>query len=95
MKRKRQEKADEERRENTRKETIKRQRLEKQRVLEKKWEMLRWITTFIDENQEKWLKEGRERMDKREQELGEWDRTSRFNKIKFLKKKHQNKHSEE
>ena len=33
----------------------------KQKMLEKRWEMMRWITTYIDENSESWENEKKER----------------------------------
>ena len=41
---------------------------------------MRWITTFIDENSEKWDKERTERLEKERKELNEWEKKNRFEK---------------
>ena len=76
------------------KEHEKKNRLEKQKILGERWAMLRWITQYIKENQDKWAEEKLEREKKDRKELEEWLRMKRFEKITKLKKKWQNKPEE-
>ena len=53
--RKKIEERDKKKKESSSEKRIERKR--KQKMLEEKWEMMRWITAFIDENQEEWESE--------------------------------------
>ena len=46
------------------------ERKRKQKMLEEKWEMMRWITAFIDENQEEWESQKRLRREEHVQKNG-------------------------
>ena len=59
----------------------KKERLKKKEKLERQWEMLRWITSFIDEHKSKWDETDKEREEKRK----EWDKKSKDEKIIELK----------
>ena len=43
--------------------------------------MTKWITSYIDENTEKWEKEKKEREDNSEKLIANWARSTRFEKI--------------
>ena len=49
--------------------------------------MLRWITEFIKENEERWEKEFDIKMKKERNELEEWNKSKRLEKIQKLKEK--------
>ena len=56
-------------------------KIEKKLKLEKHWEMLKWVTQFIEEHTEEW-----ERMDKKkEKERAAWEEKSKDEKIEILK----------
>ena len=58
------------------------ERKQKKKSLEERWAMIRWITRYIDENSERWSKEKLERQ-KNEVKLAEdWNRMTRFDKIR-------------
>ena len=69
------------------KEEKKRQLLEKQKQLSQHWGMLRWITEFIQENQEGWEKQKLEREKQAKEELEIWNKCKRLEKIEKLKEK--------
>ena len=50
-----------------RKEQERKARKQTKKMLEERWAMLRWVTSFIEENQEKWTK-----MDERRGEKDPW-----------------------
>ena len=52
-----------------------------------RWGMLRWITQYIKENEEKWEEELNEKLEKERKELEEWNKAKRFEKIEKLKEK--------
>jgi hypothetical protein len=70
-----------------RKEQEKKDRKIKQNTLYKRWEMMRWVTKYIDENSEKWEREKEKRDQNNQQRLQEWARLSRFEKIPQIKEK--------
>ena len=47
--------------------------------------MLRWLTEFLKENQEKWEIEKKARELENSKKLEEWEKAKRFEKIKKLK----------
>ena len=58
-------------------------KIEKKRKLEKHWEMLKWVTQFIEEHTEVWG-----RMDqKREKERAAWEEKTKDEKIELIKNK--------
>ena len=44
-----------------------RDRIKKKRIMEERWELIRWITEYIDRNKEKWEREKLERDQEGEQ----------------------------
>ena len=56
-------------------------------MLSRRWEMLRWITNFIDEHKDSWEEERKMKEEEAYKELEEWNRFKRFEKIKHLQKK--------
>ena len=70
-----------------RKEHEKKERNKKKRLLEKSWEMTRWLTRYIDENSNRWKKEKEERKETEKERAEAWLKASRFEKIRILKEK--------
>ena len=60
---------------------------EKKIMLEKKWEMAKWLSKYIEENQELWEREGKLRREREKSELDQWEKMERFEKIAALRKK--------
>ena len=73
--------------EKLRKEAQRKEKIEKAKLLGKRWEMLRWLTEFLKENQEKWEIEKKARELENSKKLEEWEKAKRFEKIKKLKEK--------
>ena len=63
-----------------RKSRERKERKEKQGELEKKWEMLRWLVKFIDENKDSWDEENREEK-RKHNVLEDWTEKYRDEKI--------------
>ena len=63
------------------KEEEKQRKLEKKNRLEKHWEMLRWLTSFIDEHKVDWDAKDKEKEEKRK----EWDSKNKDEKIEVIK----------
>ena len=74
-------------REKDRKEQERKELIEKKNLLHQHWEMLRWVTKYIDENSEKWEREKVERENEVNKQLNDWDRKRRKEKIKILQEK--------
>ena len=55
-------------------------------MLGKHWGMFRWVTQFLNENQEKWEQERKEREEKIKEEIKEWEKAKRFEKIERIKR---------
>ena len=68
-----------------RQEQEKRERLRMKTMLESRWEMARWITEYISENEETWRKEKIEREKNHQTWMMSWAKKSRFEKIKEIK----------
>ena len=69
------------------KETKKREKEEKERQLSQNWGMLEWVTNFIQENQDNWEKEIKEKEKHATKELDEWNKCKRLEKIEMIRKK--------
>ena len=65
----------------------KRERQEKKKKLQERWAMARWITQYIDENEERWKKEKEERSKTESERAEEWKKLERFEKIRLIKEK--------
>ena len=63
------------------------ERKEKKRMLEERWAMTRWLTSYIDENQEKWKTESEDRQKNEKKRAAEWHKMERFEKIRIVKEK--------
>ena len=65
----------------------KQERKSKQRMLKERWEMARWIASYIDENSDRWKreKESRDLDEKRKAE--EWKKMERLDKVRIIKEK--------
>ena len=70
-----------------RQEQEKRERLRVKTLLESRWEMARWITNYISENEETWRKEKLEREKNHQNWLMSWAKKSRFDKIREIREK--------
>ena len=64
----------------------KKEKLKKQAMLSQHWEMLRWITEFIQEHQDDWDKKRIEEEERIKEELEEWNKSKRLEKIKKTKR---------
>ena len=42
--------------------------------LEKKWEIMKWISEFISENEEKWKEDGKLREEEANRKMADWER---------------------
>ena len=56
-------------------------------MINKRWDMLDWITDFMKENEEAWELERKEKIKEANRELREWEKLKRFEKIELLRKK--------
>ena len=73
--------------EKERKENERKDRLKKQEMLSKRWGMLRWVTNYINENQEDWYLSRILQEEETRLELENFKKLKRFEKIEYLKKK--------
>ena len=67
------------------KEAEKKEQLQKQKMKSQHWEMLRWVTDFINKNQEDWERKRKIQEEEIERELEQWNKCKRFDKIRRLK----------
>ena len=65
----------------------KRKKEEKKRQLSQHWGILEWVTNFIQENQDNWEKEIKEKERQATKELDEWNKYKRLEKIELIRKK--------
>ena len=65
----------------------KKHKIAKKRMLEERWEMARWITTYISENEDRWLREKKERNMNEKKRLESWARMTRLEKIRIIREK--------
>ena len=61
--------------------------MEKKKRMEEKWRIVRWLTTYIEENQERWDIQKRERDEEFRRRISEWDMSERFRKIEMIRKR--------
>ena len=59
----------------------------RKRMLEERWEMAKWISSYISENEEKWRVEKREREENSRKWLEDWSRLERFEKIRKIRER--------
>ena len=57
--------------------------------MSEKWALLKWVTSYISNNQEKWEIEIEEKEKAAKKELDEWKKMKKLEKIEHLKKKWQ------
>ena len=69
------------------KEKEKKEAIENQKKINQRLEMLKWVTTFIEEHQEEWENIRKEKEKMIEKELRDWNKAKRLEKIKKLKEK--------
>ena len=55
--------------------------------MEERWEMIRWLTKYIEGNQESWEIEIREREIEIKRKLEDWEKAARFRKIEILRER--------
>jgi hypothetical protein len=68
-----------------RKEHEKRDKKVKQNMLQKRWDMMKWVSKYLDENTDRWKIEKEQRETETQLRLQDWAKLSRFEKIKHLK----------
>ena len=56
-------------------------------MLEKRWEMAKWVTSYIKENEERWAKDKLDREKNQKKWLDDWARKSRFEKIREIRER--------
>ena len=66
----------------------KRERMEIKRKMEERWGMLRWISNYIDKNQESWE---REREIEKRNKVSNWKKLKRFQKISTIREREKEK----
>ena len=54
--------------------------------MSEKWALLKWVTSYISNNQEKWEIEKEEKEKAAKKELDEWKKMKKLEKIEHLKK---------
>jgi hypothetical protein len=77
------------------KESEKIERKKRKKIMEEKWEMIRWVTDYIDINTDRWEKEKKERQEKERLVIADWERMSRLEKIRKIKEKEKMKNDKE
>ena len=60
---------------------------EQQRQISQRWNMLSWITDYIENHQDQWDKEQQEKEKLAQEEIENWKKMKRLDKIKHLKQK--------
>ena len=55
-----------------------------------KWEMIRWLNKFIEENKDNWKREKQKRDEEKEMTVYKWEKRRRFEKIEEIKKRREN-----
>ena len=68
-------------------EQIRAEKAKNEELLRKRWEMLDWLTSFLEENQKTWEKNKKLRETENRTELEKWEKSKRLEKIAILKKK--------
>jgi hypothetical protein len=68
-----------------RQEHEKQEKKTKKRMLEEMWAMMRWITSYIDENEEKWARDKKERQETQIKWQEDCARMARHEKIRKIK----------
>ena len=68
--------------------------MERKRRMEEKWKIVRWLTSYIEENQERWEAQRREREDEYRRKINEWDKSERFRKIEIIRRTEREEKSE-
>ena len=58
-----------------------------QKRMQQRWEMSRWVSQYIEQNQESWERGEREREIERKKKVSEWEKMKRFEKIEYLRKR--------
>ena len=71
--------------EQKRLEEERKERIRVKNKLEEKWAMVRWLSEYIEVNQESWEVERREREEERNRTLREWEKSAKFEKIRKRK----------
>ena len=54
---------------------------------EERWAMMKWITSYIDKNEEKWARDKKERKENQIKWQEDWARMARHEKIGKIKEK--------
>ena len=70
-----------------RQEQERQEKKDKKRVLEERWAMMKWITSYIDRNEEKWARGKKERKENQTKWQEDWARMARHEKIWKIREK--------
>ena len=62
----------------------------KKKMLEERWEMMKWLTRYIDENTDKWAIQKKEKEENEKKWLQDWARMTRLEKIQTIRDKQPN-----
>ena len=65
--------------------------MKKQRRLQEAWENIRWISRYIEENQEQWELGRMEREEERKEKIREWEKAGRMRKIELIREREKEK----
>ena len=77
--------------EKLRMEDERKERLKLQKKLKEVWDMMRWVTEYLEENNEVWEKEKMEREQDKEKMIREWEKAGRHEKIRLIREKERKK----
>ena len=74
-----------------RKDYERKERKQKQKMMGERWAMARWISSYIDENKDKWEREKLQRQKTDLERAEEWKKMKRFEKIALMREKMEEK----
>ena len=70
-----------------RKDYERKERKQKQKMMGERWAMARWISSYIDENNDRWIREKSQRKKTDLERAEEWKKMKRFEKIALMREK--------
>ena len=74
-----------ERNEKIRKEKERQEQIAKKRKCEERYELLKWVTNYIQENGQKWEQERMDRIENEKKIWADWEKKQRFAKIEKIR----------
>ena len=63
------------------------ERKQNKKMMEERWAMARWISSYIDENTDRWKREKNMRKDDEKTRAESWKKMERLEKIRMIKEK--------